>query len=107
MQRADFDRILRRAGRTVTVTRGADTVSVVMASEVGRGDDVLLQDATQDDDLVTFSNTDFAASALVKPDRHDRVTDIDGRVYAIRRVRNMRGVAGELWGFKALVRGSE
>lgn len=107
MNKGDFDNVVKAAGRRVSCTRGANTVQVTMASAVGAGEDPLLQDATQDDILVTFLQSDFAGTILGKPNRYDRIADIDARTYAIRLVRDMRGLAGELWGYRALIRGNE
>jgi hypothetical protein len=101
-----YQSALAWAARKVTITRGSDSAIVNMASAVGKGEDIIMQDATQDDRLVTFASLDFTAPIIV-PERYDRVTDTDGRVYAIQRVEPQHGVSGELYGYKCLIRGDE
>ena len=107
MNQGEFDQVVKQTARQVTVARGALNATVSMASAIASGEEELMMDATQDDSLVTFLQSEFGASALVKPDRYDRVTDADGRVYSIQMVRNMHGISGQLWGFKAIIRGNE
>lgn len=107
MDKGTFTAIISRAGRRVTISRGPVSIQPMMASTVGIRDETMLQDATQDDVQVHFTADDFSSTLLIKPNRYDRVIDTDGRSYSIQIVKDMRGLAGELYGYKCLIRGNE
>ncbi len=107
MNQSEFTNLIKQAGRTVTLTRGTGFINPTMASAVADPEDPILKDATQDDITVRFTQDDFKTGSITKPDRYDRITDADGRNYAIQQVMPLWGLGGQVWGYKALIRGNE
>lgn len=99
-----YERMLRRYGHSVTITRGVDSVTLT-AKSVRESEQGLVGNAMQSGLTVRIMHSEIAASALLRPRSKDKIT-IDGETRTINKVEAIEGVGDvEVVGWRLRVSG--